>query len=167
MATTLSSKITPCLWCDGNAEEAVSFYTGIFKNSRILGTAYYGESGQDQHGQKPGRVMMISFELEGQSYVALNGGPNFKFNEAISFQIFCDTQEELDYYWDKLNDGGDPDSQVCGWLKDRFGMSWQVVPSFIPDLLTTSDQAKCDRVMAEVMNMTKLDIATLLKAADA
>ena len=121
-------KITPCLWFDKQAEEAAKYYCGIFPNSRITEVTYYGEAGTEVHGGKPGSVLMVAFELDGQPFTALNGGPNFKFNEAVSLMILCDTQDEIDYYWDKLSEGGDPSVQACGWLKDKFGLSWQVVP---------------------------------------
>jgi predicted 3-demethylubiquinone-9 3-methyltransferase (glyoxalase superfamily) len=158
-------KISPCLWFDGKAEDAAKFYTGIFKNSRITTISRYGEVGQEIHGQAPGTVMVVAFELEGQAFTGLNGGPYFKFNEAISFQVMCDTQEELDYYWDKLRAGGDEKAQQCGWLKDRYGVSWQIVPLVLPELMTDPDTAKTGRVMAAMLQMKKLDIAKLQQAA--
>jgi predicted 3-demethylubiquinone-9 3-methyltransferase (glyoxalase superfamily) len=158
-------KISPCLWFDGKAEDAAKFYTGIFKNSRITTLSRYGEVGQEIHGQAPGTVMVVAFELEGQAFTGLNGGPYFKFNEAISFQVMCDTQEELDYYWDKLRAGGDEKAQQCGWLKDRYGVSWQIVPLVLPELMTDPDTAKTGRVMAAMLQMKKLDIARLQQAA--
>ena len=121
--------ITPCLWFDSQAEEAAGFYTAIFKKSRILTISRYGEAGREVHGKAPGTVMTVAFELDGQRFTALNGGPLFKFNEAVSFQVNCRTQEEVDYYWEKLSAGGDEKAQQCGWLKDRYGLSWQVVPA--------------------------------------
>ena len=162
----ISSRISPCLWFDSQAEEAAKFYTGIFRNSKIVATSRYGESGREIHGQKPGSVMTVAFELEGQTFTALNGGPIFKFSEAISFQITCDTQEEVDYYWDKLTAGGDEKAQQCGWLKDRFGVSWQVVPRVLPELLTSQDKGKSERTMAALMKMKKFDIAELKRAAE-
>lgn len=155
------SKITPCLWFDSQAEEAARFYTGIFKNSRIVETAYYLEAGQEIHGGKPGSVLTVAFELEGQSFTALNGGPLFKFNEAISLQVDVRSQEEFDYYWDKLNEGGDPNAQQCGWLKDKFGVSWQIVPRRLIEMIMDRDKAKANRAMAAMMQMKKLDIAAL------
>jgi predicted 3-demethylubiquinone-9 3-methyltransferase (glyoxalase superfamily) len=161
----IRSRIAPCLWFDSQAEEAAKFYTGVFRNSKIVATSRYGEAGREVHGRKPGSVMTVAFELEGQSFIALNGGPVFKFNEAISLQITCDNQDEVDYYWNKLSDGGDEKAQQCGWLKDRFGVSWQVVPRVLPDLLTDPDHAKSERTMAALMKMKKFDIAELERAA--
>jgi predicted 3-demethylubiquinone-9 3-methyltransferase (glyoxalase superfamily) len=163
----ISSKIAPCLWFDSQAEEAAKFYTGIFRNSKIVATSRYGEAGKEIHGQKPGSVMTVAFELEGQTFTALNGGPVFKFNEAVSLQIMCENQEEVDHYWSKLTAGGDEKSQQCGWLKDRFGVSWQVVPRVLPELLTDPDKGKAERAMAALMKMKMLDIAQLKRAADA
>lgn len=163
----ISSKIAPCLWFDSQAEEAAKFYTGIFRNSRIVATSRYGEAGQEVHGRKPGTVMVVAFELEGQSFTALNGGPVFKFNEAISFQVTCENQEEVDHYWGKLSAGGDEKAQQCGWLKDRFGVSWQVVPRVLPELLMDADPGKSQRTMTAMLKMKKLDIAELKRASDA
>lgn len=151
-------KITPNFWFADEAEEAVKFYTSIFKNSSIGKTSYYGE---DVHGIKKGTVLTIAFELEGQHFTALNGGPVFKFNEAVSFIVNVDTQDELDYYWDKLAEGGDKNAQQCGWLKDKFGLSWQVVPTRLPELITDKDPNKSGRVMHALLKMKKLDIAEL------
>ena len=159
-----TQKITPCLWFDDQAEEAAKFYTGIFKNSKIVAVTRYTAAGQEIHGKKPGSVMTVEFELDGQTFTALNGGPLFKFTEAVSFQVDCATQQEIDHFWDKLSAGGDPKARQCGWLKDRYGVSWQIVPSVLPQLLT--DPAKAERVMAALMGMTKLDIAALQAAAD-
>lgn len=161
----IRSKIAPFLWFDSQAEEAAKFYTGIFRNSKIVAISHYGEAGQEMHRRKPGSVMTVAFELEGQSFVALNGGPVFKFNEAISLQITCDDQEQVDYYWDRLAQGGDEKAQQCGWLKDRFGVSWQVVPRVLPELLTDPDRAKSERAMSAWMKMKKFDIAELERAA--
>ena len=157
-------KITPCLWFDGQAEEAARFYTGIFENSRIGDITRYGEAGYEVHKRKAGTVLTVAFELEGQSFTALNGGPLFKFNEAISFQVNCDTQEEVDYYWAKLGEGGDKNAQQCGWLKDKFGASWQVNPTILPELMKDPDAEKTGRVMEAILQMKKLDIAKLEKA---
>jgi len=157
-------KITPCLWFNKEAEEAAKFYTGIFKNSRITETSYYGNEGEEIHGGKPGSVLTVAFELDGQSFTALNGGPLFKFSEAISFQVDCETQEEVDYFWEKLSEGGDPECQQCGWTKDKFGVSWQVVPTILPELLTDPDRKKADRAMSALMKMKKLDIEALKRA---
>ncbi len=129
-------RIAPCLWFDDQGEDAAEYYVSIFKNSRIGTIGRYGEAGQEIHGRPPGSVMIVEFELDGQKFTALNGGPLFKFSEAISFQISCETQEEVDYYWEKLTAGGDENAQQCGWLKDKFGLSWQVVPTIVPSSST-------------------------------
>jgi len=155
-------KISPCLWFDHNAEEAAKYYTSIFKNSKIVNTNYFGESGYEIHGMKAGTVLTVTFELDGQRFLALNGGPVFKFNEAMSLVVNCENQDEVDYYWNKLTTGGDPSAQQCGWLKDKFGVSWQVVPTVLNDMLT--DPKISDRVMAEVLKMGKIDLATIKRA---
>ena len=160
----ISSKIAPCLWYDNQAEEAAKFYIGIFKDSKIVAISRYGEAGQEIHGQKPGTVMTVAFELEGQSFTALNGGPVFRFNEAISLQIFCENQEEVDHYWDKLTVGGDEKAQQCGWLKDRFGVSWQVVPKALIAMLLDPDAGKAQRATTAMLKMKKFDIAELKRA---
>ena len=157
-------RITNCLWFDTEAEEAAKFYTGIFKNARITSTTRYSAAGQEIHGREPGSVMTVAFELDGHTFVALNGGPNFKFNEAVSLQINCDTQEEIDYYWEKLGAGGDPKAQVCGWLKDKFGLSWQVVPRMLDDLFRDEKSGAAQRAMAAMLKMKKLDIDELRRA---
>jgi len=157
-------KIAPCLWFDDRAEEAARFYVGIFRNSKILEISRYSEAGQEVHGRPPGSVMVASFELNGQPFTALNGGPHFKFSEAISFQIFCETQEEVDHYWSKLSAGGDPSAQQCGWLKDKFGLSWQVVPTVLTRMLMDPDPAKSKRAMEAMLQMKKLDIEKLQRA---
>ena len=157
-------KISPCLWFDDNAEDAVKFYVSIFKNSKVGNVTRYGKEGYEIHKKKEGSVMTIDFEIEGQKFLALNGGPIFKFNEAISFQIYCDTQEEIDYYWEKLTEGGDKNAQVCGWLKDKFGVSWQVVPIAMIKMLQDKDSKKTERVMEAMLQMQKLDIDALTKA---
>jgi len=157
-------KISPCLWFDNNAEEAVEFYVSIFKNSKIDNVTHYGKEGYDIHKKKEGTVMTIDFEIEGQKFLALNGGPIFRFNEAISFQIYCETQDEVDYYWDKLTEGGDKNAQVCGWLKDKFGVSWQVVPNVLVKMLQDKDSKKTENVMRVMLQMQKLDINALTKA---
>ena len=157
-------KISPCLWFDDNAEEAVKFYVSIFKNSKVGNVTRYGKEGYEIHKKKEGSVMTIDFEIEGQKFLALNGGPIFKFNEAISFQIYCDMQEEIDYYWEKLTEGGDKNAQVCGWLKDKFGVSWQVVPIAMIKMLQDKDSKKTERVMKAMLQMQKLDIDALTKA---
>ena len=157
-------KIAPCLWFDDKAEEAAKHYTGIFKNSKIRKTSYYTEVGREVHGRKPGSVMTVDFEVDGQSFTALNGGPDFKFNEAISLQIFCETQKEIDDYWDRLAQGGDPKAQQCGWLKDKFGVSWQVVPRVLGEMMADRDREKTGRVMAALLQMKKIDLAELERA---
>ncbi len=159
-------KIVPSLWFDDQAEEAATFYVSIFEGSRISRIARYTEVGQEVHGRKPGTVMTVAFELGEQAFTALNGGPLFKFNEAISFQVMCETQDEIDRYWEKLGAGGDPKAQQCGWLKDRFGVSWQIVPAQLPYLVGDSDPVKAGRAMHALLKMRKLDIATLKRAHD-
>ncbi|PYT38098.1 MAG: hypothetical protein DMF52_00525 [Acidobacteria bacterium] len=159
-----TQKITPCLWFDTQAEEAAKFYTSVFDNSRIVNTVRYGEAGYEIHKRPPGMVMTVEFELSGQTFTALNGGPMFKFNEAVSLQIMCDTQREVDYYWEKLSQGGDKNAQQCGWLKDRFGLSWQVVPTVLPKMLADPDPETSERVMTAVLKMKKLDIDALKRA---
>jgi predicted 3-demethylubiquinone-9 3-methyltransferase (glyoxalase superfamily) len=157
-------KLAPCLWFDDQAEEAASFYAGIFKNSRIGRIARYGNAGHEVHGRAPGSVMIVAFELDGQSFTALNGGPVFKFNEAISFQVNCETQEEIDYFWDKLGKGGDEKARQCGWLKDKYGVSWQIVPTVLPELVGDPDSEKSERAMHAMLQMKKLDIEQLKRA---
>jgi predicted 3-demethylubiquinone-9 3-methyltransferase (glyoxalase superfamily) len=158
----LACKITPFLWFDTQAEQAARFYTAIFRNSRINQISRYGAAGHEKHGKDAGSVMTVAFEIEGQSLVALNGGPHFKFNEAVSFQITCETQDEIDYFWSRLSDGGE--ESRCGWLKDQFGLSWQVVPAILPRLLMDNDKAKSERAMSALLQMRKLDIAALQRA---
>ncbi|PSL30585.1 putative 3-demethylubiquinone-9 3-methyltransferase (glyoxalase superfamily) [Planomicrobium soli] len=157
-------KITPNFWFNMNAEEAVSFYTSIFKNSKIGQIVRYVNAGQEIHGIVAGTVMTIEFQLEGQEFLALNGGPEFQFTEALSLIINCENQEEVDYYWDKLTEGGDEKSQVCGWLKDKFGVSWQVTPIALNSMLTDSDTEKVERVMTALLQMKKLDLDVLQRA---
>ena len=152
--------ITPCLWFDKEAEDAAKFYVSIFKDSKINGTSRYGKEGYEIHGQKEGTVMTVDFNLNGQPFIGLNGGPHFKFTEAVSFTIPCDTQEEIDFYWEKLTAGGE--EGPCGWLKDKFGLSWQVVPTILPKLL--KDPEKSGRVMNAFMKMKKFDIEELKNA---
>src|SRR5688572_21164841 len=160
-----SQKIKPCLWFDDQGEDAAKFYTAIFPNSKIVAVTHYTEAGREIHGKKPGSVMTVEFELNGQTFTALNGGPVFKFNEAVSFQVHCDTQDEIDHYWEKLSGGGDPKAQQCGWLKDRFGVSWQVVPRGMAEMLKDSASEGAKRAMGAVMRMKKLDIASIQKAS--
>jgi predicted 3-demethylubiquinone-9 3-methyltransferase (glyoxalase superfamily) len=152
-------KITPCLWFDTEAEEAANFYTSVFRNSRILGVSHYGEAGP----RPAGTVLTVNFELDGQEFVALNGGPEFTFDEAISFQISCADQEEVDYYWGKLTEGGE--EGPCGWVKDRFGLSWQVVPTRLMELLEDPDPGKSQGAMRAMLGMKKIDIADVEQAA--
>jgi predicted 3-demethylubiquinone-9 3-methyltransferase (glyoxalase superfamily) len=153
-------KITPCLWFDTQGEQAAEFYTSIFPNSKILDISRYGSAGP----RPEGTVMTVSFVLDGQEYLALNGGPEFTFSEAISFQIHCGSQEEVDEYWSKLTDGGE--EAPCGWLKDRFGLSWQIVPTTVITLLSDPDPGRSQRAMAAVLQMKKIDIAEVQRAAD-
>jgi predicted 3-demethylubiquinone-9 3-methyltransferase (glyoxalase superfamily) len=160
---SIKHKITPCLWFDSEAEDAAKHYTAIFPNSRIKEISRYTEAGRDIHGKAPGSVMVVEFELDGQTFTALNGGPRFKFSEAVSFQVMCDTQEEIDHFWTRLSEGG-RESQ-CGWLKDRFGLSWQVVPSVLPQLMKGTDGARSEKIMSAVMKMRKFDLEALQRAA--
>jgi predicted 3-demethylubiquinone-9 3-methyltransferase (glyoxalase superfamily) len=162
----VTSRIAPCLWFDTQAEEAARYYTGIFKNSRINQTTRYSDAGQEVHHKPPGSVLTVEFELDGTKFTTLNGGPNFKFNEAISLQIFCDTQEEIDYYWNKLTTGGDPAAQVCGWLKDKYGVSWQVVPTIMAELIADENSPGAKRAMEALMKMKKIDIDELRRASE-
>ena len=152
--------ITPCLWFDTEGEDAANFYTSVFPNSKIVDVARYGEAGP----RAAGTVMTVSFELDGQPFVALNGGPDFTFNEAVSFQVSCQAQEDVDSYWDKLADGGE--EGPCGWLKDKFGLSWQIIPTALPRLLSDPDTEKAQRVMATMLEMKKIDIDALERAAE-
>jgi predicted 3-demethylubiquinone-9 3-methyltransferase (glyoxalase superfamily) len=161
----LQRRITPCLWFDNQAEAAASFYTGIFQHSKIRKVSRYTEAGRETHHKPAGSVMTVEFELDGQTFTALNGGPEFTFNEAVSFQIHCQTQEDIDYFWERLAAGGDPSAQVCGWLKDRFGVSWQVVPDRLTQLLTDEDEAVRSRVMNAMLTMKKIDLNAIERAA--
>jgi predicted 3-demethylubiquinone-9 3-methyltransferase (glyoxalase superfamily) len=153
-------KISPCLWFDTQAEEAANLYVSVFRNSKILRVARYPEAGQEIHGKPAGSVMVVVFSLDGQEFTALNGGPQFKFHEAVSFQIPCANQKEVDYFWSKLTaDGGE--EGPCGWVKDKFGLSWQVSPIRLQEMLSDSDPARRNRVMAQMLKMKKLDIAPL------
>ena len=151
-------KVTPCLWFDDQGEEAARFYTSIFASSRVLGTTRYGEAGPGE----PGTVMTVEFELDGRPFTALNGGPEFGFNEAVSFQIACESQEEVDRYWETLSDGGE--QGPCGWLKDRYGLSWQVVPTALFEMIRDPDPVKSQRAMAAMLQMGKLEIEPLRQA---
>jgi predicted 3-demethylubiquinone-9 3-methyltransferase (glyoxalase superfamily) len=153
-------RITPCLWFDTEGEEAANFYISIFKNSRIVDVSRYGEGAPRQAGT----VMTVAFELDGEAFTALNGGPDFKFNEAISFQVHCETQEDVDHFWESLADGGEPGP--CGWLKDKYGVSWQVVPAALPGLLSDPDPQRAQRAMTAMLSMGKIDIEAIKRAAD-
>ena len=161
------TRIAPFLWFDHQAEEAANFYVSIFKNSRIVSLSRYPKAGQDEHKMPEGSLMTVTFELDGHPFTALNGGPIFHFTEAISLEVSCDTQAEIDYYWNALSQGGDPKAQVCGWLKDRYGLSWQVVPSVMHELLADHRSAKANAAMTAMMKMKKLDIEALERAAAA
>ncbi len=154
--------LVPCLWFDTEGEEAARFYVSVFPASKLGRIGRYVEEGSDVHGKSAGSVVTVEFELAGQRFLALNGGPQYKFDEAVSFQIHCDTQEEIDHYWEKLTEGGK--EVACGWLKDRFGLSWQVVPKVLPEMLLDPDKAKVGRVFDAFMKMTKYDIAELERA---
>ena len=154
-------KISPFLWFDNQAEEAAKFYVSIFKDSKILNVSRYGEGGP----MSKGTAMSVTLQLEGQEFIALNGGPLFQFSEAISFLVHCETQKEVDYYWNRLSEGGDEKAQQCGWLKDKYGLSWQIIPSILGDLLGDKDAAKASRAMQAMLQMKKLDIQRLKQAA--
>ena len=154
-------KIIPNLWFDRRAEEAVQFYISVFKNSKIGRISRYGPEGYEIHGIPEGTVMTIEFQIEGQQFVALNGGPHFKFSDAISFIIRCDNQQEIDYYWETLSEGGDETAQICGWLKDQYGVSWQIIPASLTDLLQDQNSVKSQRVMRALLQMKKLEIEKL------
>jgi predicted 3-demethylubiquinone-9 3-methyltransferase (glyoxalase superfamily) len=160
MKSAMQQKITPNLWFDTEAEEAAAFYVSVFENSRVLDVARYTEAGP----RPAGTVMTVSFELDGQRFVGINGGPEFSFDEAVSFEIECETQEEIDYYWEKLSEGGKEGQ--CGWLTDRYGLSWQVVPTGVEELFGDEDPKRAERAMAALLQMGKLDIAALRTAAD-
>jgi predicted 3-demethylubiquinone-9 3-methyltransferase (glyoxalase superfamily) len=161
----ISQKITPILWFDRQAEEAAQFYTAIFPNSRIIDVTRYAESDHESHQGRAGTAMTVAFALDGQLFTALNGGPTFTFSEAISFQIACQSQDEVDYFWERLSAGGDPAAQQCGWLKDRYGVSWQVVPTILQELLGNAEADQAQRVTAALLQMKKLDIAALQRAS--
>jgi predicted 3-demethylubiquinone-9 3-methyltransferase (glyoxalase superfamily) len=160
------ARIAPCLWFDSDAEEAAHFYTSVFPNSAIGRIMRYGSEGHEIHGRAEGSVMTVDFTLDGQPFTALNGGPAFTFNEAVSFQVICASQEEVDHFWDRLTAGGDPAAQQCGWLKDRFGVSWQVVPEGLAELLSGPDAEKSGRAMNALLQMKKLDLDAIRRAHD-
>ena len=158
------NRLVPCLWFDSEAKEAADFYIGIFPNSRIKTITRYGTAGKEVHGREAGSIMTVEFELDGQPFTALNGGPHFRFNEAVSFQIMCRTQEEIDRYWERLGAGGDPSAQQCGWLKDRYGLSWQVVPEGMEEMFKDEKSPGAARAMNAMLQMKKLDIEALREA---
>ena len=156
--------ISPCLWFDSQAEEAARFYVSLFPDSRIVRISRYTDVGREVHGRPAGSVMVVAFELAGQGFWAMNGGPLFKFNEAISLAVECDSQPEIDHYWNALSAGGDPQAQQCGWLKDRYGVSWQVTPRILAELMSDPDTNASGRVMKALLDMKKLDIEALKRA---
>jgi predicted 3-demethylubiquinone-9 3-methyltransferase (glyoxalase superfamily) len=161
---SISTRIRPCLWFNDQGEDAARFYTGIFPNSRILATTHYSEAGFEIHGRPAGSVMTVVFELDGHPFTALNGGPHFTFNEAVSFEVHCKTQEEIDYYWERLGEGGDPAAQVCGWLKDQYGLSWQVVPTELEEMVADAQSPAAQRTIKAMLQMKKMDIVELRRA---
>ena len=158
----ISQKIVPHIWLEKDAEKAAEFYVSVFKNSMILKTSYYPKAAEEVSGQKEGSVMTVRFKLEGQEFMALNGGPVFKLNEAVSFMVFCDTQEEIDYFWNKLSFV--KEAEQCGWLKDKFGLSWQIVPTILDTLISDKDPQKAEKVTEAFLKMKKFDISALKKA---
>jgi predicted 3-demethylubiquinone-9 3-methyltransferase (glyoxalase superfamily) len=163
----VAQRIAPCLWFEDQAEEAARFYVSIFKNSKIVEILRYGKAGYDIHKRPAGSVMTVEFDLDGEKFTALNGGPEFKFNEAVSLQVICETQDEVNYYWEKLGAGGDPRAQQCGWLKDRYGLSWQVVPAVLTEMLRDHESARAQRAMDAMLRMKKIDIGELQRAVAA
>ena len=157
-------RIAPCLWFDAQAEEAAQFYVSVFKNSKITDVLRYGEAGHEIHGRPAGSVMTVDFELDGQPFTALNGGPVFSFNEAVSLQVFCDSQAEVDYFWERLSEGGDKRAQQCGWLKDRYGVSWQVIPVALLEMIRDPDDEKSQRATAAMLRMKKIEIEEIRRA---
>jgi predicted 3-demethylubiquinone-9 3-methyltransferase (glyoxalase superfamily) len=155
-------KIVPCIWMEKDADKAAEFYVSVFKNSRILKTSYYTRAAEEVSGQKEGSVLTVSFTLDGQEFMVLNGGPVFRLSEAVSFMVYCDTQEEIDYYWNSLSFV--PEAEQCGWLKDKFGLSWQIVPTILDSMTTDKDPQKVERVTAAFLKMKKFDISALKKA---
>ena len=162
----VTHRISPCLWFADQAEEAARFYTSVFPNSRVALVTRYSDVGQEVHHRPPGSVMVVAFELDGHAFTALNGGPVFTFNEAVSLQVNCRDQQEIDHYWTRLSEGGDPRAQQCGWLKDRFGLSWQVVPNDMDDMFADENSDGARRAMAAMLQMKKIDLAELRRAFD-
>jgi predicted 3-demethylubiquinone-9 3-methyltransferase (glyoxalase superfamily) len=161
-----SPRLSPCLWFDNQAEDAANFYIGIFPDSRIIKVTHFTDAGFEHHQKPKGSVMTVAFELNGQPVTALNGGPMFKFTEAISLEVICETQDEVDHYWNRLGEGGDEQAQQCGWLKDKFGLSWQIVPSIVLELVSDTDPDRSERAMNAILGMKKIDIETLKRAAN-
>ena len=157
-------RIVACLWFDGQAEQAARFYTSVFPNSRIRQIAHYPGVGQEIHKHAEGSVMTVDFELDGTPFTAMNGGPDFQFSLAVSFQVMCETQQEIDHYWERLGEGGDPAAQMCGWLKDKFGLSWQITPTVLPAMVADYQSEGARRAFGAMMNMKKMDIAALERA---
>lgn len=166
MSSTVQ-KITPFLWFNDQAEQAAQFYTSIFPESQIVSVARYSEAAASASGKPADSVMTVDFQLSGQSFAAINGGPEFSFSEAVSFVVSCESQEEVDYYWERLSAGGPPEAQQCGWLKDQFGVPWQIVPAILPQLMADPDVQRVQRAMQALLSMKKIDIDALLQAADA
>jgi predicted 3-demethylubiquinone-9 3-methyltransferase (glyoxalase superfamily) len=160
----ITPRIRPCLWFTDEAEQAAEFYTGIFPNSRIVSITRFPAAGVEIHGRPAGSVMTVVFELDGQQFTALNGGPVFTFNPAVSLEVRCGTQEEVDHYWERLGEGGDPAAQQCGWLKDRYGLSWQIVPAGMEEILADPESAPAERAISAMLGMKKLDLAELKRA---
>ena len=156
--------ITPCLWFDDQAEEALAFYTSVFKDSKVGRVGRYGKEGYEIHGRPEGMALGIEFELNGRPFFALNGGPSFKFTEAISLQVLCGSQEEIDYYWDRLSEGGDMKAQQCGWLKDKYGLSWQIIPAVLFDLVSDPGSEKSQRAMRAMLQMKKINLEEIKRA---
>jgi predicted 3-demethylubiquinone-9 3-methyltransferase (glyoxalase superfamily) len=163
----LEQRVSPCLWFDDQAEQAANFYVSVFKNSKVGRISRYPKAGQETHKRPAGSVMTVEFELDGQTFTALNAGPVFTFNEAVSLQVNCDTQEEVDYYWHKLSQGGDHKAQQCGWLKDKYGLSWQIVPRVMGEMFKDHESPKAERAMEAMLRMRKIDIAEIERAAAA
>ncbi|HEX8319299.1 VOC family protein [Longimicrobium sp.] len=161
---SIASRIRPCLWFSDQAEQAAEFYTRIFPNSRIVTITRFPAAGVEIHGRPAGSVMTVVFELDGHQFTALNGGPVFTFNEAVSLEVHCGTQEEVDHYWERLGEGGDPAAQQCGWLKDRYGLSWQIVPAGMEEMLADPESAPAERAMTAMLGMKKLDLGELKRA---
>jgi predicted 3-demethylubiquinone-9 3-methyltransferase (glyoxalase superfamily) len=162
----IAQRISPCLWFADDAEAAARFYVGIFPNSRITTVTRFSAAGHEIHGRPAGSVMTVVFELDGLAFTALNGGPMFTFSEAVSLQVFCETQQEIDHYWERLSAGGDPAAQQCGWLKDRYGLSWQIVPAEMDAMFLDGESPASQRAMEAMLQMKKLDIAALRRAYD-